>query len=166
MSIKVCKFGGTSMASGNVILSAAKIVRFDEERRYIVVSAPGKRFGGDIKVTDLLYKCSDEYEAGDLTAFKETFEKIRVRFMNIEAEIGKDLHIKEGLDEAENAILQGAGRDYCASRGEFLAAKIMAAVLEVPFIDATEFIRFDEDGVLDPITFELGDAKEASVVLG
>ena len=156
MGIKVCKFGGTSMASGNVILSAAKIVKTDAERRYVVVSAPGKRFGGDIKVTDLLYKCSDEYEAGDIAACKETFEKIRIRFMNIEAEIGKELHIKEGLDEAENAILQGAGRDYCASRGEFLAAKIMAAVLDVPFVDATEFIRFDKEGVLDPVTFELG----------
>ncbi len=145
------------MASGNVILSAAKIVQADAERRYVVVSAPGKRFGGDIKVTDLLYKCSDEYEAGDIAAFKETFEKIRVRFMNIEAEIGKELHIKEGLDEAENAILKGAGRDYCASRGEFLAAKIMAAVLGVPFVDATEFIRFDKGGALDPITFELGE---------
>lgn len=156
MGIKVCKFGGTSMASGNVILAAADIVRADKERRYVVVSAPGKRFSGDIKVTDLLYKCSDEYEAGDLTAFKQTFEKIRVRFMNIEAEIGKDLHIKEGLDEAENAILNGAGRDYCASRGEFLAAKIVAAVLDFPFVDATEFIRFDENGMLDLETFAIG----------
>ena len=145
------------MASGNVILSAAKIVEADAERRYVVVSAPGKRFSGDIKVTDLLYKCSDEVEAGDIAAFKETFGKIRVRFMNIEAEIGKELNIKAGLDEAEEAILSGAGRDYCASRGEFLAAKIMAAVLDVPFVDATEFIRFGEDGTLDQATtFELG----------
>ena len=156
MGIKVCKFGGTSMASGNVILAAANIVRADKERRYIVVSAPGKRFSGDIKVTDLLYQCSDAYESGDLSAFKQIFEKIRTRFMNIEAEIGKDLQIKAGLDEAENAILNGAGRDYCASRGEFLAAKIVAAVLEVPFVDATEFIRFDENGVLDKETFEIG----------
>ena len=156
MGIKVCKFGGTSMASGNVILAAADIIKADKERRYVVVSAPGKRFSSDIKVTDLLYQCSDEYEAGDLEAFKKTFEKIRVRFMNIEAEIGKELHIKEELDEAENAILSGAGRDYCASRGEFLAAKIVAAVLDVPFVDATEFIRFDENGVLDLKTFELG----------
>ncbi len=156
MGIKVCKFGGTSMASGNIILTAAKLVESDADRRYVVVSAPGKRFSGDIKVTDLLYKCSDEYEAGDIQAFKETFGKIRVRFMNIETEIGKDLQIKEGLDEAENAILNGAGRDYAASRGEFLAAKIMAAVLEIPFVDATEFIRFDKDGVLDTVTFELG----------
>ena len=156
MAIKVCKFGGTSMASGNVILAAADIIKADKDRRYVVVSAPGKRFSSDIKVTDLLYQCSDEYEAGDLEAFKKTFEKIRVRFMNIEAESGKELHIKEGLDEAENAILSGAGRDYCASRGEFLAAKIVAAVLDVPFVDATEFIRFDENGVLDYQTFELG----------
>ncbi len=149
MGIKVCKFGGTSMASGNVILEAAKIIKSDPERRYVVVSAPGKRFSGDIKVTDLLYKCSDEYEAGDIAAFKETFSKIRIRFLNIEAEIGKDLGIKEGLDKVEKDILNGAGRDYCASRGEYLAAKIMAAVLEVPFIDAEEFVRFDENGVLD-----------------
>ena len=122
-------------------MSGAKIIESDEQRRYVVVSAPGKRFSGDIKVTDLLYKCSDEFEAGNIAAFKETFEKIRVRFMNIEAEIGKDLNIKAGLDEAENEILSGAGRDYCASRGEFLAAKIMAAVLGVPFVDATEFVR-------------------------
>ncbi len=157
MAIKVCKFGGTSMASGNVILSAANIVESDSERRYVVVSAPGKRFGGDIKVTDLLYQCSDEVEAGDIAAFKETFGKIRVRFTNIEKEIGKELHIEDGLDEAENEILNGAGRDYCASRGEFLAAKIMAAVLGVPFVDATEFVRFDENGVLDQEkTFALG----------
>jgi len=158
MGVKVCKFGGTSMASGNVILSAAKIVKADTERRYVVVSAPGKRFSGDIKVTDLLYKCADEIEAGNLAAFQETFGKIRVRFTNIEAEIGKDLRISEGLDEAEKEIVNGAGRDYCASRGEFLAAKIMAAVLDVPFVDATEFVRFNKDGILDQEkTFELGE---------
>ena len=156
MAIKVCKFGGTSMASGNIILTGAKIINSDAERRFVVVSAPGKRFSGDIKVTDLLYQCSDEFEAGDIQAFKATFEKIRVRFMNIETEIGKPLNIKAGLDEAENEILNGAGRDYCASRGEFLAAKVMAAVLEVPFVDATEFVRFKADGTLDEITFELG----------
>ena len=62
MSIKVCKFGGTSMADGNVILSAAKTVNADAQRRYVVVSAPGKRFSGDIKVTDLLYTCADAVE--------------------------------------------------------------------------------------------------------
>ncbi len=157
MAVKVCKFGGTSMASGNIILTAAALIEKDKERRYVVVSAPGKRFSGDIKVTDLLYKCSDEFEKGDISAFKETFEKIRVRFMNIEAEIGRELGVKAGLDEVENAILGGAGRDYAASRGEFLAGKIMAAVLDIPFVDATEFVRFDENGVLDTETFAIGE---------
>jgi len=156
MGIKVCKFGGTSMASGNVILAAANIIKADAERRYVVVSAPGKRYSGDVKVTDLLYKCSAEYESGDIAACKETFKKIRIRFTNIETEIGKPLGMQAALDEVENAILSGAGEDYCASRGEYLVAKIMSAVLDVPFVDATEFIRFDENGTLDVATFELG----------
>lgn len=158
MGIKVCKFGGTSMASGTTILSVAKIVQADAERRYVIVSAPGKRFSGDIKVTDLLYKCSDAVDAGDLETFQETFQKIRVRFLNIQAEIGKELGIGEAFDEVEKEILAGAGCDYCVSRGEYFAAKIMAAVLDVPMVDSTEFIRFDEHGVLDQErTFALGE---------
>ena len=156
MGLKVCKFGGTSMADGNVILRSASIVKADSERRYVVVSAPGKRFGGDIKVTDLLYACSDAADSKDMATFETTFEKIRVRFLNIEKEIGKEIGIEEGMAATKEAILNGAGRDYCASRGEYFAARIMAAVLDVPFIDATEFIRFDKDGVLDEVTFELG----------
>ena len=155
-NIKVCKFGGTSMADGNVILRVAGIINADKDRRYVVVSAPGKRYSGDIKVTDLLYECSDAYESGDLEKFQAVFGKIRARFMNIEAEIGKDLDTKAGLDEVEQEILKGAGRDYCASRGEYFAARIMAAVLEVPFVDATEFVRFKPDGTLSEETFEIG----------
>ena len=142
------------MADGNVILAAAKIVEADSARRYVVVSAPGKRFSGDIKVTDLLYKCSDALETNDEKTFEETFEKIRVRFLNIETEIGKKLGMEEALNEVYVAAKDGAGRDYCASRGEFLAAKIMAAVLNVPFVDATEFVQFKQDGTLDEKTFE------------
>ena len=156
MGIKVCKFGGTSMADGNIIQRAAKVVQSDKDRRFVVVSAPGKRFSGDIKVTDLLYKCSDAVEAGNIETFKETFEKIRVRFLNIEKELGKDVGIQAGLEQVEREMLDGAGRDYCDSRGEYFAAKIMAEVLNVPFVDATEFIRFNKDGVLDKSTFALG----------
>ena len=155
MGLKVCKFGGTSMADGNVILSGAKIVASDAERRYVVVSAPGKRFSGDIKVTDLLYKCSDAYETGDTQTFDETFAKICARFLNIEKEIGKTVGMEAALELVKTEILAGAGRDYCASRGEFLAAKIMAEVLGVPFVDATELIRFDEHGLLDEKSFDL-----------
>ena len=156
MGLKVCKFGGTSMADGNVMLRAAEIIQADRERRFVVVSAPGKRFSGDIKVTDLLYECSDEIEAGNLPAFQATFGKIRERFLQIEKEIGKDFGLSESLNIVEKAIMDGAGRDYCVSRGEYLAAKIMAAVLDATFVDATEFIRFKEDGTLDEKTFELG----------
>lgn len=89
MEIKVCKFGGTSMADGNVILSSAKIVNADKARRYVVVSAPGKRFSGDIKVTDLLFALYHAYEKKDTLTFDETFEKISARFLSIEKEIGK-----------------------------------------------------------------------------
>ena len=156
MGLKVCKFGGTSMADGSTISRGAAIVNADKERRFVVVSAPGKRFSDDIKVTDLLYKCADALEAGDKELFQSTFDKIRVRFLNIEKELGKDVGMRAGLDEAEAEMLAGAGRDYCASRGEYFAALIMAAVLGVPFVDATEFIRFDENGVLDNVTFRLG----------
>ena len=143
------------MADGNVILSAAKIVKADPARRYVVVSAPGKRFGGDIKVTDLLYTCSDCYETGDLAAFEEAFAKICTRFENIEKETRKELGMRAALAQVKVEILNGAGRDYCASRGEYLAAKIMAAVLEIPFVDATELIRFKPNGQLDEESFAL-----------
>ena len=96
MGIKVCKFGGTSMADGNIIRSVAKIVNSDEDRRYVVVSAPGKRFSGDIKVTDLLYECSDEAATGMKRS--EVFSKIRTRFLSIEKEIGMDIGLEAMLD--------------------------------------------------------------------
>ncbi len=143
------------MADGNVILSAAKIVKADDSRRYVVVSAPGKRYGDDIKVTDLLYGCSDAWEKGDRQAFEEIFSKIRARFMSIQTEIGKDFGLESLLDEMKSEIENGAGRDYCASRGEYVAAKIMAAVLDAPFVDASEFVRIDEHGVLKEETYSL-----------
>ena len=153
--LKVCKFGGTSMADGNVILRAAQIVKADPARRYVVVSAPGKRFGDDIKVTDLLYACSDAYETGNTEQFETAFSKICARFEHIETELGKDLGMSVALAEVKAEILNGAGRDYCASRGEYLVAKIMSAVLEVPFVDATELIRFKANGQLDEASFAL-----------
>ena len=157
MGVKICKFGGTSMASGTTIMEVAKIVKADKTRRYVVVSAPGKRFSGDIKVTDLLYACSDAVDAGNVEEFNTIFDKICLRFLNIQTEIGKDLGLEESLAETKKEILAGAGTDYCASRGEYFAAKIMSVVLGYPFVDATEFIRFDENGLLmQEETFALG----------
>ncbi len=156
MAIKVCKFGGTSMADGNIILAVSRIVEADEERRYVVVSAPGKRFSDDIKVTDLLYACSKAVKEKDFDEFEKTFEKVSNRFLNIETETGKDFGLREKLGVIKSDILNGASEDYCASRGEYLAGNIMAGVLGIPFVDATEFIRFDENGVLSEDTFTLG----------
>ena len=153
MDSKVCKFGGTSMADGNIIRAAAKIVEADAERRYVVVSAPGKRFGGDVKVTDLLYKCYEAARSGK--GFETEFSKIRTRFEGIEKEIGREVGIKDSLDEIEREILAGAGEDYCASRGEYLAARVMAAVLGVPFVDAKDIVLFNADGSLDEATYPL-----------
>lgn len=158
MEIKVCKFGGTSMADGNVILSSAKIVNADATRRYVVVSAPGKRFSGDIKVTDLLFALYHAYEKKDTLTFDETFEKISARFLSIEKEIGKNLKVQKHLDKVKAEILGGAGLDYCVSRGEYIAAQIMAEVLGIPFVDATEFVRFDERGLLKEETYELAES--------
>ena len=119
MGLKVCKFGGTSMADGNTILRSAAIIKADETRRYVVVSAPGKRFSGDIKVTDLLYSLYDAYEQKDEALFEELWRKISKRFLNIEREIGRDLQVQAALDEAKAEILGGAGKDYCVSRGEY-----------------------------------------------
>ncbi len=144
------------MADGNIMLAAAKIVNADEERRYVVVSAPGKRFGGDIKITDLLYACAKSASEKDSANFEDAFEKISTRFLNIEKETGKNFGMREMLDKIKEDIWNGASEDYCASRGEYLAGNIMAGVLNIPFVDATEFIRFDEKGVLSEETFKLG----------
>ena len=82
MGIKICKFGGTSMADGNVILASAKIVQADPSRRYVVVSAPGKRFSGDMKVTDMLYKFAYAIEAKNEGESQELFSKISTRFFS------------------------------------------------------------------------------------
>lgn len=147
MGIKVCKFGGTSMADGNIMRRAADIVRADPERRYVVVSAPGKRFGGDAKITDLLYRCYDLAAAGE--SFDEIFSRVRARFEGIEKEIGQDAGMREELDRIGREIRDGASRDYCASRGEYLSARIMAKLLGYPFLDAKDVIFFSEDGALN-----------------
>lgn len=147
------------MADGNILLSVAKIVRLDSERRYVVVSAPGKRFSGDTKVTDLLFECFDAYKSGDMSAFNAVFGKICTRFESISNELGGIVSFQEDLQKIKAELFDGAGQDYCVSRGEYLSAKALAAVLNAPFVDATEFVRFDENGALSDETYEL--AKKA-----
>lgn len=147
MGIKVCKFGGTSMADGNIIKRVADIIKRDGERRYIVVSAPGKRFGNDVKVTDILYKCY--YEVLSSGKCSENFSAIRDRFKGIVSELGTDMNIDSVLDETERAIVEEKSLDFTASRGEYLSGKIMAEYLGVPFVDALGTVFFRPDGSFD-----------------
>ncbi len=169
MGVKVCKFGGTSMADGNIIKRVAEIVNSDPERRYVVVSAPGKRFGNDIKVTDVLYKCY--YEVLSTGRCSENFSKIRERFIGIVNELKADIDILPILDETERRIVEEKSLDFAASRGEYLSGRIMAAYLNVPFIDAQDVILFRADGTLSANRSYklLGDAlkdKQRAVVAG
>ena len=145
--IKVCKFGGTSMADGITMLRVKSIIESDPARRYVVVSAPGKRFGGDIKVTDLLYETYDNVAVNGETG--AAFEKICERFRGIVSELKLDMDIDAILAETGEAIVKEASPDFCASRGEYLSGRVMAELLGIPFIDARDVVKFGPDGKLD-----------------
>ncbi len=145
--IKVCKFGGTSMADANAMRQVKEILKADPDRRYVVVSAPGKRHKSDIKITDMLYRCNNE--AIEKGTCKETFKVIRERFTEIVKDLGLDLDINAVLDKTEKDIDQNKCADYAASRGEYLSAVIMSAFLGFEFVDAAEMVRFDSHGRLN-----------------
>ncbi len=144
MSIKVVKFGGSSLADANQIKKAAAIIREDETRRYAVVSAPGKRFSDDIKVTDMFYSCYDAAKHGE--DFSAIFEKIKERYNGIIKDLGLTLNLDREYAIIEGCLLGNAGRDYAASRGEYLNAIIIAEYLGFDFIDAADVVVFGENG--------------------
>ena len=147
MSVKVLKFGGSSLADANQFRRVAEIIKADPARRYVVASAPGKRTPRDIKITDLLYSC---YElAADEKDFSEVFEEIKRRYNDIINELGIDLDLSETFEKIKHAFTHNSGRDYVASRGEYLNAKILAKYLDFHFLDARKCIFFNDDGAFD-----------------
>ena len=148
MSVKVLKFGGSSLADAEHFRAVAKIIKEEPERRYIVASAPGKRNKTDIKVTDLLYKC---YElAADEEDISEVFGEIMSRYNDIISELKIELDLTEVFDKIRMSLLHNSGRDYVASRGEYLNAMILAKYLDFQFIDARKVIFFNDDGSFNP----------------
>lgn len=155
--IKVVKFGGSSLASAEQFRKVGSIIRNDDARRFVVPSAPGKRTPDDIKVTDLLYRCynkailsdEDEQECESAESFEEILDVIKARY----DEIIKGLNLELSLDEEFKTIRENfskkIGRDYAASRGEYLNGIIMANYLGYRFVDAAQVIRFAENGELD-----------------
>ena len=150
MSKTVVKFGGSSLASAAQIMKAAAIIRSDEARRFVVVSAPGKRDSADIKITDLLYRCCDL--AGEGLNFDEPLSMIRDRFSGIVAELGITLDLDADLEAIRAHLSAGPQRDYMASRGEYLNARVISAYLGYDFLDAADCVLFRENGTFDAET--------------
>ncbi len=146
MGNKVVKFGGSSLADANQFRKVAAIIKSDEKRRYVVPSAPGKRFSDDIKVTDMLYKCCEL--AGSGIDFSETFQMIKDRYNGIISELGIDMSLDEDFDFIENELKKSPARDFAASRGEYLNGKVLANYLGYNFVDAADVIIFDTKGSL------------------
>lgn len=149
-SMKVLKFGGTSMANAASIRRVADIVNADPQAKYVVVSAPGKREAADVKVTDLLYECIEVRNRDGLC--DAALEKIIRRFDDIVRGLQLDLDLTPEFNVIRDKINGGAGSEYAASRGEFLAGIVMAKLLGVKFVDAGDIIRFDMEGNFDSET--------------
>ena len=147
MALKVVKFGGSSLADANQFRKVAAIIKADPARRYVVASAPGKRFSADVKVTDMLYKCYEMVRNHE--SIDEYFKQICDRYNGIIADLGLNFDISGELEYIKNAILHYSGRDFAASRGEYLNSLILAKFLGFGFIDAESVIFFKENGVFD-----------------
>ncbi|MDY5845040.1 MAG: aspartate kinase [Bariatricus sp.] len=144
--VKVVKFGGSSLADANQFKKVGKIIRDDESRRYVIPSAPGKRFPEDTKVTDMLYKC---YAAAVREKnFTKQLDEIKERYQEIIDDLGLSLSLDKEFDVIRENFAKKAGREYAASRGEYLNGIIMANYLGYEFVDAATVIAFDENGSL------------------
>ncbi len=146
---KTVKFGGSSLADAEHFRKVKDIVLSDETRKYVIPSAPGKRFTGDTKVTDMLYRCYELAREHDKEAFDGLFAKVTERFDGIISGLGMNLTLADEYDNIRNAMLHMSGRDYAASRGEYLNGKILAAFLGYDFIDAFDVVMFRDDGEFD-----------------
>lgn len=145
---KVVKFGGSSLASAEQFKKVGNIIRADKSRVFVVPSAPGKRFSGDTKVTDMLLHLYETAKAGgDMT---EEIKAIKARYDEIITGLElKDFSLDKEFAEIEAYLKESPEKDYAASRGEFLNGKVMANYLGIDFIDAAEVIFFNEEGLLN-----------------
>lgn len=152
MSLKVCKFGGSSLADAEHFLKVRAIINSDPERKVVVVSAPGKRFSDDVKITDMLLLCHSMLEQG--LDIAPVFQKIRTRYKEIVQDLNIDIHIDALLDETENDMRTIATKDFMASRGEYLCGKIIATWLGARFVEPAEFLQIESSGLIKEETYE------------
>ncbi len=144
---KVVKFGGSSLASAEQFVKVGNIIHADEDRKFVVPSAPGKRFDKDTKVTDMLYACYALAERDH--NFNAEIAQIEKRYQEIIDGLKLDLDLSSEFDRIIDNFKRKAGANYAASRGEYLNGIIMAEYLGYEFVDPAEAIRFNKAGVFD-----------------
>ena len=146
--MKVVKFGGSSMADAGQYRKVRDILLADPERRVVVVSAAGKRFGSDHKLTDLLYLCYAHVQYG--VDCSSIFDMIASRYLDIRDELGLDLALEPELDALKKRIdAKDVTQEELVSRGEYFSAKLMAAYLGFQFVDAADWVMFNMDGTVN-----------------
>lgn len=148
--LKVLKFGGSSMADAGQYAKVKAIVEYDAARRVVVVSAAGKRFKGDHKLTDLLYLCHAHLKYG--VSCDSVFGMIRERYLQIERELGLSTGLEAELAALRKKMDRGISEDELVSRGEYFSARLMAAYLGYEFVDAADWLFFRQDATVDQET--------------
>lgn len=147
MNFIVTKFGGSSLADSIHFKKVKNIIESNCDRRYVIPSAPGKRFSKDFKVTDLLYLCHAHVNSS--IPLDDVFKLICERYHSIVNELDLSLDLDYYLNIIKNDIENGASADYTASRGEYLNGIILANYLGIDFVDAKDVIKFNKYGTLN-----------------
>lgn len=143
MSTIVCKFGGSSLSTAAMFQQVRSIIRSDPARKYIVLSAPGKRSADDEKITDLLYHAHHAAKKGDASILSQIFN----RYADIARIVAPEFDFQSAFQEIQTQIIRSS--DFAASRGEYLCAKLFAAYLNIPFVDAADLLFFQANGSID-----------------
>lgn len=161
--MKVVKFGGSSMADAGQYRKVRDILMADPERKVVVVSAAGKRFSGDHKLTDLLYLCYAHIQYG--VDCSTIFDAIASRYIDIRDDLGLDLLLEPELDALKKRIdSKTISQEELVSRGEYFSAKLMAAYLGFQFVDAADWVKFNMDGTVNEE--DSYEALRSQVILG
>ena len=165
----VSKFGGTALSSSEMVKRTINVINSDPNRKYIVVSSPGKRDKNDVRVTDLLYMCHSRYTKKE--NFTDALNEVQARYTEIISGLGINFDIKSEIDSIKQKLFTGKSKDFIASRGEYIMAKILVQYLGREFVDAAELVFFNRDESLDEAkTYEAAakrlEGLESAVIPG
>lgn len=142
----VCKFGGTALSDAQNVKKVIKIIKSDKARRFVVVSAMGKAFVKDRKVTDVLCDCFFELnETGNM----KSWDFVANKYLSLAEKLDAPVDMRALLKNVREQILASPYRDFVVSRGEYLSAKLLSAALGFRYIEAAEVVRFFPDGALN-----------------